>query len=123
MNRKVRHYPPTGKKCKIQALSESENSSEELQEDNPSISFNYGVKAQKDSVGKKKADGKSAQSAGGLNCKVKGTMVPRHSSASEQEEQPKGWQLCKGCPSADSTKIEESEQAAGCGGRVSGSRW
>ena len=93
-NRKVRHYPPTGKKCKIQALSESENSSEELQEDNPSVSFNYVVKAQKDSVGKKKADGKSAQSAGGLNCKVKETMVPR-----------------------------QSEQAAGCGGRVSGSRW
>ena len=37
---------------------------------------------------KKKSSGKSAQIVGGQNCKDKGTMVPGHSSASDQEGQP-----------------------------------
>ena len=51
---------------------------------------------QKDSVAKKKSGGKSAQSVGGQNCKVKGTKVPGHSSASELEEQPKADGSCTG---------------------------
>ena len=51
---------------------------------------------QKASVNKKKSGGKSAQSVGGQNSKVKGTMVPEHSSASEQEEQPKADGSCAG---------------------------
>ena len=51
---------------------------------------------QKDSVGKKNSGGKSAQSVGGQNCKVKGTKAPEHSSASELEVQPKADGSCTG---------------------------
>ena len=89
-NCKGRHYSPTGKKCKIQAMSDSEDSQEELYKDNPSVSVTQDQKAQKSSGEKKrKSGGSSAQSVGGQNCKVKGTMVPRHSSPSDQEDQPK----------------------------------
>ena len=40
--------------------------------------------------------GKSAQSVGGQNCKVNGTMVPWHSSASDQEDQAKTDGSCAG---------------------------
>ena len=95
-NCKVRHYPPTGKKCKIQAITDSEDSSEESCQDSSPVNTNHDVTVQKGSVNKKKSGGKSAQSVGGQNSKVKGTMVPEHSSASEQEEQPKADGSCAG---------------------------
>ena len=42
-------------------------------QDNPSVSTIHDKTVQKDSVAKKKSGGKSAQSVGGQNCKVKGT--------------------------------------------------
>ena len=78
-------------------MSESEDSQEELYEDNPSVSISQDQKAQTGSgEKKKKSGGKSAQSVGGQNCKVKGTMVPGHSSASDQEDQPKTDGSCAG---------------------------
>ena len=96
-NCRGRHYPPTGKKCKIQAMSESEDSQEELYEDNSPTTVTRNQKSQK-SAGekKKKSGGSSAQSDGGQNFKVKGTMVPGHSSASDQEDQPKTDGSCAG---------------------------
>ena len=96
-NCRGRHYLPTGKKCKIQAMSESEDSQEELYEDNYPTIVTQDQKSQK-SCGekKKKSGGSSAQSDGGQNFKVKGTMVPGHSSASDREDQPKTDGSCAG---------------------------
>ena len=103
-------------------ISDPGNLSERLFKDNVSVSNNHSVNAQSVNVSKKKRVEISAPVDRGQNCKVKGTKVSGHLSASDQETQSGAEDSISGDVQIQILQdLRWGEQATRCGGRTIGS--